>query len=496
MDKDTVSLTQLRETFRAYTDTVQVKLQKEAQKVAKDLPDLFPDKSSQLRQWVRVLESQPVFDQLVRETRSVFYGDFHKGSESWWQDAVMNFFRRSGYYSDTFEGMPVSANEMFDLYVGAFRRQKKQITYLALMEWIRFWEDVMNFGTFQVQKFGLDELRSVLQNRVNEVFYEFSGLDPKQLIELLDYWFVCVKQESVPVLPLGSIQVPFGVPTDYTDYPRTVEASLAPLALFDFDVGEQANREYDWRRFTIPWVFRVDDNLLGVPASTSDFPALERAFVPDPVTGKDTGMTEPLLGIYLDDEETERFKACVRTVDGLLSALTPFRDEWGFLEVALGFFLRAFFSEGRDQLLWHMVVLDALLLGEREREGLTQKLAGRTAAILGKSEGQKKALRKRFNRLYDLRSQLVHGRTPKDRGQVNPGDLADARDLARRALLWFLHCFGRIEVGLRHCQRTEKIPTHEDLLALLDIGKEGRKRVQWLIGELPQGFPYVTKWGE
>jgi hypothetical protein len=37
--------------------------------------------------------------------------------------------------------------------------------------------------------------------------------------------------------------------------------------------------------------------------------------------------------------------------------------EWDFLNHALGYLVKAYFSDGLEQLLWHMTVLDALLVG-------------------------------------------------------------------------------------------------------------------------------------
>ncbi len=49
--------------------------------------------------------------------------------------------------------------------------------------------------------------------------------------------------------------------------------------------------------------------------------------------------------------------------------------------------VKAFFAEGLEQLLWHITAIDALL-GE-DASGLKEKLARRTASILGKTEDEK-----------------------------------------------------------------------------------------------------------
>lgn len=476
-------------TFRTYTAAVGAKLT-EAPRLRKQLR-LVTSKTTQLRALVDDLESSAEFGKLVLETRSSFSGDYHGKSESVWREAVKNFFRRSGYYIDTFEGKSVHDDAALDRYREAFQRREVEISYLALMEYVHFAEDSMNFSTFEIRRFGADELDSIFQNKISEVFYPWAAVDVGQL---QDYWFVCVR-EVLPARQIGKIKIPWDeisrVDIRYTAWPKAIEAVLKQLALFNWREVEGAEKDLEtgWRGFCVPFVLRLSDHLLDSPWLSPDFSRLEKRPVIDSDTGEEVG-EEPLTYISVNGKGTDEFKGFIQGVNDLMCRLRPREKDWEFLDVAVGFFIKAFFAEGLEQMLWHITTLEALL-GEKGT-GVIARLAGRIASILGKGEHEKTTVKKEFTELYSFRSDLVHGNRFKK--EVYVGHLRNARDQARETLLWFLHYLDWVQTEISANLPAEGIPTRGEILSLIDLDEHGRNRLGWLVKILPSDFPSVRSW--
>lgn len=483
----------LEQAFHRYIGVVQLKLQKRTEEVnTKGLLRLHVNEAMELQTLVDELEKEDEFHQLVAETRSSFSGDYHSKNQLAWQQAVKIFFRRSGYYSDIFEKQTLSVDT-------AFQRREIQVTYLAPMEFVYFAEPLIDFGTFQIRQFSAVELRAIFQNRVNEVFYPWAHIDVERL---QGYWFVYLA-ELAPAPKLGWIYLPFDlsrpdrISIEYTRYPKAIESTLQHLALFEWQADwwkeydkykqQKDDLEKGWFGFRIPFVLRVGDNLLDSSIVAPDLSRLEKEVVPDPQTGEEIGDV-PAAYIRLSKSETDSFKAFIQRTGNLLKSLRAGENEWQFLKIALGYFIKAFLSEGLEQLLWHITVLEALL-GEKGK-GVTERLARRIASILGKSDDERKAIRKKFEELYGFRCNLVHGNPFQKQTYVR--HLRDARNLARQTLLWFLHYLNEIQTGFPK----EDIPTREEILTLLDLEQNSKVRLAQLIDSLPGGFPYVREWVE
>ena len=261
------------------------------------------------------------------------------------------------------------------------------------------------------------------------------------------------------------------------------------------DVDEEKLQEKDlkkgWVGFTIPFVIRISDDLLSSPSSAPDVSklAIEPAF--DSQTGEEIGES-PTVCIHLDKGETKNFSTCTREAETLLSGLEVEQNGWLFVENALGYFIKAFFTDGVEQLLWHIATLEALL-GEKG-EGVTERLARRVTYILRATKGERKRIRKQFKELYNFRSDLVHGNSFKSKVYI--GHLRQARNFAKQTLLWFLHYLAYIQANLPQDTQIEKIPNRDDLLLLLDLDQNRRARIGPFVNILPPQFPCVSKWAE
>jgi hypothetical protein len=86
----------------------------------------------------------------------------------------------------------------------------------------------------------------------------------------------------------------------------------------------------------------------------------------------------------------------------------------------------------------------------------------------------------------ELRSRLVHGDEEMLNQKTSTQHLRQARTLARRTLVWFLHY---LEHVLQATRNNEKLPTREELLSVLDLNAESRETVKHLLKILPAHFP-------
>jgi hypothetical protein len=279
-----------------------------------------------------------------------------------------------------------------------------------------------------------------------------------------------------------------------TEYPEALESILKSLTLFKWE-----QTPLGWAAassgftFDIPLIFQVSESLLAPPMSIPHIRPLE-TFLTSSVEDPNEPVERPAYRFALKSRETAKFKRVITDVKNTLDNLKIEEiDEWRFFDIAQSFLLKAFFSEGLEQLLWHITVIEALL-GEKG-EGITDRLANRIVTILGGTERERQKIRKIFKEdLYEFRSALVHGRKFKKEKETDTDHLYSARELARRTLYWFLHYLDTIQSGISEGQLNGKIPSREDLLTLIDLDDKGRKHMRWMVDKMPKEFPNVPEW--
>ena len=157
------------------------------------------------------------------------------------------------------------------------------------------------------------------------------------------------------------------------------------------------------------------------------------------------------------------------------------------MDIALGYFMKAFFAPpGLDQMLWYITSLEALL-GERGM-GVSKRLAERVGAILSNLGGGKKnKYSKRFEELYRLRNSLVHGVQFKKQARV--AHLVDTYLFARSTILWFLHTLEAIQRKIINGETDRRhVPGREEILMLLDLDRKAGHRLKKLLDKLPETF--------
>ena len=422
---------------------------------------------------VKQLEEGPEFSALLQATRSKFHRDgWHSGrDESWWRDPVHNFFCRTGYYTNTFFKGTGTPRNLVTRYEKAFQRRFAHTTYLAPMEFAQFPKPELKFPGFEIRRFERKELDRLLGNEVNRFFYPYAVVDTAVLQE---YWFIVVKAER-EVRRLGYLYYSAAdvaaaegrVLLKYTGFPPEIERALERLVLYDWIGDPQDPLTYHDRNgyrfgFNIPFVLLVDHNDLGRPSIAPDCSKLMTT-----PCGDEGEYEIPIVFFNLNDTRVARFLECIQHADECLGHLKLETNDthWPFLKVAIDNLIKAFFTDGLEQLLWHIKALE-VLLGE-PGPGLTASLARRSAAILSKTEKERKECQKKFRELYDLRSAFVHGRQFKE--EVHRKQLLEARMMVLRVSIWFVHHLGEIAARIKEESWQAKVPKRKDFLNLLDL---------------------------
>ena len=476
---------------------------------------IITNKSLEIRRIVDQLEKEAVFQELVNETSSEFSWRYKPVDP--WDFAIGNFFRRSNYYYNIFQGKTINHNNLFNQYTMAFSRDKISVTYLAPVLGIKFVDNIIDVGDFQLIIFSIDELESLFHNKTKEIFCPEIAFDMDLIDELKKLWFIkYVREYSPQSLGLSiycawdrysSILINDNDVEDWYDekysyaegilegnLPEPIINVLKVVALFDLqsdtyreqtnhlanesDVSKGTTLYGKWKDIKIPFVILLDDNLLS--SSCISIPEIYRIKCLSYYNEDE---------ISLDKEETYKFKNFINNIGKLITLIEDDQNKWQFLEIALTSMVKAFLTEGLEQLLWHMISLEALL-GEKG-EGITVRLARRISNILGRNESERERIRKQFKELYNFRCEIAHGNPFTKR--VYTGHLWVARDLCRKILLWFINYLSAIQIKIKN-RTLENIPSREDILTLIDQDPTSRKHLTFLLENLPEDFPYVKEW--
>lgn len=451
---------------------------------------LIRNRNREILDAVSTLEESEEFNLLATELRSTTPSDSNRHIHihlSFWKQPLRNFLRRSGYYLQLANREEQQTNVTLQKLLAAFDNQDENITYLAPMELISLQTEEISCSTFKIQRFSQSELDNLLDTRLNEVLYPASVYDTEFLA---NYWFLVVKDRRKPTQLFDVLNMPwpsFGeVNLKYAPYP-SLEKALRRLVFYDWRPDTSKGRDIQpsdwsgWEGFKLPFVITLSDNCLKSPM---------RAPRIYPYTNEYLGKL-PEIGNHLGKTETENLAQTISNVDRLLLAFETAEGNWPFVSRSLSFFTKAFFTEGLEQLLWHIASLEALI-GE-EREGVTKRLGTRVGMILGESQKKRKELKKRFDEVYEVRSALVHGAEFKK--QTMEGHLMQARDFARRTLFWFLNFLSNT-LSILGTANPEILPKREEILSAIDLGPAAITSLYGVLNSLPQEFPHIPAWTE
>jgi len=456
---------------------------------------LYHNKELEFSKFIIDMESHLIFDELVKETYKFKYGYYFKKKESKldfslneMKRKIINYFKRSGCYYDIFTSREdVFSNYTLIKYLDALTRKEKEQNYFAPMEYVGFAEHLMDFDQFRIQKVTADELDNMLNNKINKIFFKRSYIKMEQLKELEDYWFICFTKKYPVQEYRGKYRIKIDqdfthADIEFAQFPIEILPIIKILSLFDWkaDWLKNINRdnnsiETSAIKFRIPFVLITDDDLLELPKAAPDFTILKTELVNMINNNGSIDVYEvPERNIILNKERTDNFITFIAYTNRLYSSLRIDENGWHFLNLSLDFYLKGFFSNGLEQLLWNITSIEALLGGkdggyEKDRdgiskqEGLTEKLSRRIGLILTKERSHQKEIKEDFKDLYDYRCDLVHGNMFENRALIK--HILKTRDICRKIILNYIYYLYKIQCNLSD---NEKV-TRESILFKIDI---------------------------
>ena len=213
-------------------------------------------------------------------------------------------------------------------------------------------------------------------------------------------------------------------------FPTAVEDALFALLLLPWDSWLQFP-DLNSCGFRIPWVYTTNDDIFRWPSEPRS---------------PDTLSWEPAFSIDRDGEEVEYERpltypikwnsdADERLNDGAWDDLMRARQSVLFETPITHFLVRAFLSDGIDEFLAHILVIEAALglpIDAKRRPklpdnpGATERVAARLSVLLGSVPSGED-----FKKLFELRNQFVHGRPMSP---IAGADRLLARRLARQTV--------------------------------------------------------------
>ena len=320
---------------------------------------------------------------------------------------------------------------------------------------------------------------------------------------LSQYWWLSVPHVPEPryagqVFTVDILRPP--IERQYSGFPPRVEHVLKTLVLYDWDANSAAAgsnaRRYSlledhrrWLGFHLPFVMHCGGSLFGPPVQPPDTSrlALQPFFNDD---DEEIGECPQPPIHYFRPKETLAFSRIVAEIENQLKKIRTQTDEWSFIDVAISHLVKAFFAFELDQLLWHTVAIEALL-GE-SGQSLKNTLARRCGSVLGCTKTERTEIRGSFRKIYDLRSDVVHGNTKLR--EIHNGHLSVVRYIAREVTVWFLKYLYLVSEGIP--PNDGCLPRRSELLSALDTKPVQRKRISQIFSRVPIDFPSNDCWDE
>ncbi|WP_057385035.1 hypothetical protein [Pseudomonas aeruginosa] len=298
------------------------------------------------------------------------------------------------------------------------------------------------FGNAKMGRFTAAELEDLFDAPRLERCYPGIRLDAQSLSQF--HWLVVEEDVSVRSesghRQFSLLDLPFGkdlgeIVPHSGRFPAVVERALFFLLLAPWEDWAEMP-EVDWRGFRVPWIYTLDDDLCAFPTPP---PAPERL------------SWQPHFQQVAPDEweESER-PAELKTSASAEDVRQALDSEWPsfqtpstlaselFSTPVEHFLVRAFLSDGIDEVMAHLIVVEAAFGTESDHkpkqrlptdsrnEGATRRVAARLSAAIERPEAAKEYLD-----LYDMRCTYVHGR--REGRILSTQQRVLARRLAREA---------------------------------------------------------------
>lgn len=433
------------------------------------------------------LENSHEFAELSKHTLKEFNKD--KSFASIWQHHITTFFRWSGLYEGIFEGASINPEGICSLYAKEITAESGQWVCLAPIELVEFPEQPLKFGDFAIQNFTAEELNVLLKQRTCKLFYPWAEVDTSTLSQ---FWMIVCTEER-PISHSGLLLWGEKIKPKYSPFSGKLKNAFRILSLYkwrdQYSPDENLLLSDDAGLLSLnicpslPFTIQIPQGFLDNPPAAPDLSDLPMEATMDSF-GEEVG-EHPYVAFDLSGSETE-FRDFVKDINALVEKIKQV-PQWQFIDVALSFMEKGFRDSGLEQLLWHITAIEALV-GE-DVPGLTNLLRDRVSFVLAKNPAERKKIKKIFEKLYDLRSDYMHGNEQLLDTKVVHHDLAQAREMARQTTLWMLSYLNHVLAASTKNQTP--LPSRDTLLSLLDLNEQSRIETANLLSCLPNEFPLV-----
>lgn len=323
------------------------------------------------------------------------------------------------------------------------------------------------FGNARMGRFAAAELEVLFNAPRLERCYPGIRLDAQRLSQF--HWMI-VEEDLAVRGESGNRQFswldfPFGkdlgeIVPHSGRFPAAVERALFFLLLAPWEDWAEMT-EVDWRGFRLPWVYTLDNDLFASPPP----PPLPERLSWEPYSHQ----------VDHDEWEESERPMWLRTWATAEDVRQALQARWALLLAASTqtselfstpvehFLVRAFLSDGIDEVMAHLIMIEAALgaeadhrrklrlTGDNYDESPTRRVAARLSAAIDEPGAAKEYLD-----LYDMRCTYVHGR--REGRVISTQQRVLARRLAREA--------ANALVGLAQAQQSREIV----LLDLLNRG--------------------------
>jgi hypothetical protein len=514
--------TSLKDAFENYIKIVTLERNNLLQKPECNIYKITFNEAYEINKFVSILENNESFYNLASKTKETYFSMDEELEDEGWIDIVKTFFRKSEFYYNCYKNKNINNTNLFNAFKFSLEQDSCNLYYIAPLGCIKFPIDLIQLDTFKLAKLSEFEIENIIKNKTLEIFYPNCFLGNKYLEGILDNHSILFSK-SYKLKGLRGIDynyIYYGIPgniEDYKDYlknwleyideiryinyPNDLLPILHRLSLFDWDHKDEEVKTKTFGfdnhsrggKFFIPFVIISDDCLISSPYGRG---GLSGGVMRQPNSPNffihSYEIENILLGPTLNEIEVEIFISFVNKIGPLINEINIEGNDLDFLERSLNSFVKAFFSNGFEELLWQIISLETLVgdKGDKE-ESLTKRMHERISAILGGSEKEEKKIKKHFKDIYELRSKLVHG--SKLNYSVDKGLLREGRFLCRKTLLWFLHFLSKFQKQTRG--KDIKL-SQKDVNALIDFARYTGGRLNKFIAKQPANFPYFPDWIE
>lgn len=278
----------------------------------------------------------------------------------------------------------------------------------------------ITFGRSRVARLSADELAALFDAPRIERTMPNKPLDARRLAQF--QWLVVEEEVALDPQPekRASPWMYMAMNRDFGEiephlgrFPPAVEAALFHLILAPWE-NWATMQEVDWRGFRLPWIHTVDEDLFIRPAipPSADSLTLEPWIVDD--NGEELELERPTELPLSDDAK----RGLALLSDQAWRDLETARATPLFETPIAHFLVRAFLSDGIDEVMAHMTAIEAAVGLEMDHKAFmrpkpdthkgikaTKRLAARIGALLNDKPSVQA-----YQDLFELRSQFVHGR--------------------------------------------------------------------------------------